>query len=621
MNFNLHKQNPLAEKNKWPSVTFLLLTILALQNANAQNIGLLKDIFPGIYGSYPFTYSPGIEFTSKVYFTAHHGFDVTDLKSTWSSDGTPEGTSMLSLPDGLDVAYPQTIYKGKLYLSTENGLYVTDGTLGGTKKVKIGDPSCVGGGEMTVMGNKLFFTGNNGDAAIPTGTELCVYDGTDRGVVMVKDIFPGIVGSQPRYLFEYDGKLYFSARGLNTGREPWVSDGTSAGTKMLKDIKPGGDGLLCENCSNPMYFFKYGEKLYFNAFGDDPLSDLYVTDGTTAGTMPVPDLGVKLSMLHPNFRSEMGGKIYIAGDDGVHGQELWVTDFTPAGTKLVKDIVPLIHYGSSGSDPMFITTIREEVYFSAIGFKVVDDGVLTVGHELHVTDGTEAGTRLVRDIIPGRYGSKPYSLTEFEGRIYFIADDGKHGPEPWVSNGTSQGTVMVKDIWPGKHGSGGNDDGFDGGGGRGFIQLNDKLLFGANDGVHGYEPWWLRTNPDADGDGIPDSIDNCPSVPNPDQLDFDGDGDGDLCDPDDDNDGMDDIWEEKHSLNPKDDSDANQDPDADGLTNLEEYGYGTNPKNMDTDGDGFGDGDEIRLGTDPNDSTDHPSTLGPILNYILNKKI
>lgn len=38
------------------------------------------------------------------------------------------------------------------------------------------------------------------------------------------------------------------------------------------------------------------------------------------------------------------------------------------------------------------------------------------------------------------------------------------------------------------------------------------------------------TEPDGDGDGIPDSADNCPAVPNPDQTDTDGDGQGDACD-------------------------------------------------------------------------------------------
>jgi Thrombospondin type 3 repeat len=43
---------------------------------------------------------------------------------------------------------------------------------------------------------------------------------------------------------------------------------------------------------------------------------------------------------------------------------------------------------------------------------------------------------------------------------------------------------------------------------------------------------------DVDGDGLPDVVDNCPDVANPDQQDTDGDEDGDACDADDDNDGV-----------------------------------------------------------------------------------
>jgi len=43
-------------------------------------------------------------------------------------------------------------------------------------------------------------------------------------------------------------------------------------------------------------------------------------------------------------------------------------------------------------------------------------------------------------------------------------------------------------------------------------------------------PIWVAGDPDQDKDGIPDYIDNCPLISNPDQADADGDGIGDVCD-------------------------------------------------------------------------------------------
>jgi uncharacterized protein YjiK len=92
-------------------------------------------------------------------------------------------------------------------------------------------------------------------------------------------------------------------------------------------------------------------------------------------------------------------------------------------------------------------------------------------------------------------------------------------------------------------------------------------------------------SPDTDGDGIPDSSDNCPNAANATQDDNDGDGQGDVCDIDDDNDGL-----------PDDIEDIN----GNGVVDPGE----TDPLDFDTDDDGLTDGFEINIsGTDPNSTT------------------
>ncbi|NNF60478.1 MAG: tandem-95 repeat protein, partial [Gammaproteobacteria bacterium] len=77
--------------------------------------------------------------------------------------------------------------------------------------------------------------------------------------------------------------------------------------------------------------------------------------------------------------------------------------------------------------------------------------------------------------------------------------------------------------------------------------------------------------PDRDGDDIPDYDDNCPDDENTDQADLDEDGLGDICDGDDDGDGISDVAELANGLNPRDAADALLDLDGDGLSNLEEF--------------------------------------------------
>ncbi|MHA1224984.1 MAG: binary toxin-like calcium binding domain-containing protein, partial [Candidatus Heimdallarchaeaceae archaeon] len=70
-------------------------------------------------------------------------------------------------------------------------------------------------------------------------------------------------------------------------------------------------------------------------------------------------------------------------------------------------------------------------------------------------------------------------------------------------------------------------------------------------------------------------------------------------------DGMPDGWEIEYGLNPLV-NDSMEDPDNDGLTNIQEFFYGTNPLLADSDGDGYSDSEEIEAGTDPLNQDDYP---------------
>jgi uncharacterized repeat protein (TIGR01451 family) len=100
-------------------------------------------------------------------------------------------------------------------------------------------------------------------------------------------------------------------------------------------------------------------------------------------------------------------------------------------------------------------------------------------------------------------------------------------------------------------------------------------------------------DPDIDNDGLANGADNCPYVANVDQTDLDGDGLGEPCDGDNDNDLMPDASEALHACLSTSVDDSAEDPDADGLVNLEEVWLGIDPCDPDTDGDSMPDGYEM----------------------------
>jgi ELWxxDGT repeat protein len=156
----------------------------------------------------------------------------------------------------------------------------------------------------------------------------------------------------------------------------------------------------------------------------------------------------------------------FSADDGAMGQELWFSDGTTAGTRLVKDIDP-----AGSSSPNRIVNVGLFAMFSA------NDG--SNGAELWRTDGTTAGTMLVKDLNPGPASARILSAARV-GRgasILFAGNDGQSGDELYVSSGTASSTRLQLDVFPGVVGSVPTR----------LVRAGTWVFFFAEDPVAGYE--------------------------------------------------------------------------------------------------------------------------------------
>jgi ELWxxDGT repeat protein len=258
--------------------------------------------------------------------------------------------------------------------------------------------------------------------------------------VLVRDIYQQVGGptfdSNPGQGVEFQNALFFSASSGEYGNELWRSDGTEQGTSLVKDISPGETG------STPSHLIVMNGQLFFMASGNLP--GLWKTDGTPDGTQRVKDVQVSIGSSQVPRVGIYNNELYFSASDPDHGEELWKSDGTEAGTFMVKDIYP----GMLGSTLIGSVKHHFGVAGGLLFFIAKDD---THGMELWRTDGTEAGTNLVKDIRPGTQNgfNFPTVFKEINGVVYFVANDGAHGDELWKSDGTEAGSQMVVDIVPG----------------------------------------------------------------------------------------------------------------------------------------------------------------------------
>lgn len=373
------------------------------------------SIVYGILSNANHIYSDG----NQVYIIAGAKTSHEDL---WKSDGSAEGTIRIKEDDNFsEHSYLFQSINGRFLFSMDSRLFQTDGTPEGTSEL-----AALPGITAGIINNQLI--------GLSEELRLWTSNGTPAGTKNL-GIVPGSNLKRVKSLFSetsLNGKFYFLVHELTIIPPPnadlpdqpleikpvelWETDGTIAGTKVV--------ATLSNKVRNVSKLVVLDNKIYFVVDCVDlnkQYYELWVSDGTAEGTQRIiasPIFDANLARYAAPAIDVLNGKLYFTGKDLEHGTELWVSDGTSAGTHLVRDINPGPEDGL-----VRLQTIHDTLLLTA------SDGVS--GFELWASDGTAEGTYQVADIAPGPYSSTPVSFAPGSDFVAFSADDGVLGREPY----------------------------------------------------------------------------------------------------------------------------------------------------------------------------------------------
>ena len=232
--------------------------------------------------------------------------------------------------------------------STGGRLCVSNGSSAGT--LELGGPNnaviaCPANpSDLTRLGSRALFVA--GDLA--GGEGLWVTDGTVAGTGEIGGFFDqqvakaGSAGLNPADIVSLgNGKAVFVGQDASGATSLWVTDGTAAGTAEVGGLGGGDLPYVNAGALDPQQLTSIGGKAIFLGEDADGHKTLWVTDGTTAGTSEIGGVnnsGVSGEAAHGlSFSNAVsaGSLAYFLAANASGQMQLWVTDGTAAGTQVV----------------------------------------------------------------------------------------------------------------------------------------------------------------------------------------------------------------------------------------------------------------------------------------------
>lgn len=252
---------------------------------------------------------------------------------------------------------------------------------------------------------------------VATGRELWAFDTETSQLEMLADAGPGPTHSYPEILGTAGGSAYFTAEDSPAQDQLWVTDGTAAGTKRVsypfsEAVYSSFDDRFRPGCRDAGGRFLFTERKYLQP----SQGRIWSTDGTSPGTQPITGYLPNIAG-YVNFCAEAPGEVWFT----TPASELWTTDGSATGTHKLIDF-PSTPAGQVGR------WLNGRVLFRAN-----DDRIWS-------TDGTAEGTAPLTD------AEGHTSLLISGGRAFFVATDDAHGQEVWGSDGTPEGTTRLTDL-------------------------------------------------------------------------------------------------------------------------------------------------------------------------------